>query len=105
MKSSALLIFFTLLFSLSQAQGPLLWGMTSRGGPKDRGVIFRMHGDGSDFSVTHTFLDISSGYNPLGGLIRGDDGMLYGMTSTGGTDGYGVIFRFNETSGGYNNVY
>ncbi|MGA2554879.1 MAG: choice-of-anchor tandem repeat GloVer-containing protein, partial [Verrucomicrobiota bacterium] len=34
------------------------------------------------------------GYNPIGALVQAGDGALYGMTSSGGANRYGTIFRY-----------
>jgi uncharacterized repeat protein (TIGR03803 family) len=79
------------------------YGTTSQGGANGRGVVFRIAFDGTGFQVLHEFsattadattalLENADGAAPLGGLLDGGDGFLYGMTSQGGTDGNGVIF-------------
>ena len=80
-----------------------LYGTTSQGGANGRGVVFRIAFDGTGFQVLHEFSATTSdtttglfenadGATPLGGLVDGGDGFLYGMTAQGGTDGNGVIF-------------
>jgi uncharacterized repeat protein (TIGR03803 family) len=49
------------------------------------------------FEVLHTFAG-SDGTQPLGGLIQGTDGFLYGTTENGGTFGGGTIFKM-DTAG------
>ena len=73
--------------------GGVLYGMTSSGGASDRGTIYRVDVDGSDFALLHTFSDaITDGGEPLGAPTADGD-VLYGMTSIGGTAGYGTVFR------------
>ena len=52
-------------------------------------------GNSSDSNVNDT------GADPVGGLIIGSDGALYGSTEFGGTNGVGLLFRLT-TSGTYN---
>jgi len=48
-----------------------------------------------DYKNLHSFTGgIGDGANPGGGLIV-DDGTLYGMTSYGGSNNYGVVFKMN----------
>ena len=37
----------------------------------------------------------------MGSLIQASDGKLYGMTSHGGSNGYGVIFSFDPSTSTY----
>jgi len=81
--------------------GASLYGMASTGGTSNGGVIFKINPDGSGFSVLHNFGVVSGdGSHPLGTLaVAGTT--LYGMTQTGGTDGFGVIFKMNADGTGY----
>jgi len=45
----------------------------------------------SEISVLHHFQD--EGSQPLGELIQGTDGYLYGTARDGGKDGYGTVYR------------
>ncbi|MGD1020539.1 MAG: choice-of-anchor tandem repeat GloVer-containing protein [Verrucomicrobiia bacterium] len=78
--------------------GASLYGMTFGGGVDDGGVVFGVNTNGIGYSVLHTFLGgAGDGQYPLGSLtINGTN--LYGMTTNGGTNDYGVIFQVN-TSG------
>jgi uncharacterized repeat protein (TIGR03803 family) len=77
--------------SLVYASDGKLYGMTRAGGTSNDGVIFRINTDGTGFTKL-VDLDASSGTAPLGSLIQHADGILYGMTSTGGSNGLGTIF-------------
>jgi uncharacterized repeat protein (TIGR03803 family) len=78
-------------------QGPdgSLYGTTLNGGTnRVVGTIFQMAPDGSSFSILHVFtVDPTDGALPFGGLIQAPDGTLYGATSQGGRNGYGVVFQ------------
>ena len=79
------------------------YGTTSLGGANGRGTVFRINLDGTGFQVLHTFtatttntttglLENEDGASPTAGLIDGQDGYFYGVTSQGGTSGNGTIF-------------
>ena len=70
------------------------YGMTSDGGTKNAGTIFKLTLSGV-YSVVHVFNSPTDGGYPFGGLIQAADGLLYGMTSTGGTNVNGTIFKMN----------
>lgn len=48
------------------------------------GTLFRLHPDGSDFSVLHTFDSVEAGLTPMRGLVW-ENGTIYGTTAEGGT--------------------
>ncbi len=102
--------------SLIQAADGFLYGMTSSGGDSSGGTIFKCSLNGN-FAVIHSFTGIDTGrlygYNPMGSLIQGSDGNLYGLTHSGGAYGFGVLFQcttsgtfkklvdFDSTNGSY----
>jgi uncharacterized repeat protein (TIGR03803 family) len=67
------------------------------------------------FFSLHSF-DQTDGDNPYAGLIQGRDGKFYGMTSSGGANGYGnvysitangavrILHSFDALDGGSNNI-
>lgn len=79
----------------------VLYGLTAEGGKGGKGTIYKMNPDGSDFSVLYSF-DKETGHNPHGRLTLGSDRKtLYGITKTGGSDNFGVIFSFNPNDSLY----
>lgn len=94
-----LLLFFNLLFG----QNPILWGTTEQGGANNKGTIFHINGDGTNFGTVYSFID-SSGSNPRCTLLQGTNGKLYGTTYNGGFNS-GVIFSFDISTGTYNNLH
>ncbi len=89
--------------ALVQANDGNLYGTTLRGGANDKGTIFRLALDGTNFSFVHHF-NGGNGENPEGQLIVGADGELYGTTLQGGSDNRGVIYRIS-TSGTFTLLY
>ncbi len=75
-----------------------LYGMTEYGGANGAGTIFRYTASGT-FSVLRHLIPATDGKHPQGTLVQGADGLLYGVTYSGGSTGYGTIFRVG-TSGG-----
>lgn len=49
--------------------------------------------------VLHDFTGGADGRRPVGGLIQGTDGALYGHASEGGTAGLGTVFRYGPGPG------
>ncbi len=72
------------------------YGMTSRGGTYGAGTIFSMTPNGGVLILKQFNLNIDGGY-PDGELIKGADGYFYGMTSAGGPNSYGTIFKISAT--------
>jgi uncharacterized repeat protein (TIGR03803 family) len=83
--------------SLVQATDGNFYGTTQLGGQNSKGTIFRIT-PGGTFSVLRHLSGPTDGGNPFCTLTMGDDGHLYGMTNTGGANGFGTIFRI--TTGG-----
>lgn len=72
------------------------YGMTSGGGTYNYGTIFMMTPTGV-ITILHQFDYTPDGAYPGGELIKGADGNLYGVTSSGGTNTYGTIFKISTT--------
>ena len=90
--------------SVIQASNGSLYGMTSRGGFSNsgNGTIFKVKADGTGYVVLHRF-DPHTGV-PMGSLIQGTDGMLYGQ-GIGGFVGYGAIFKINLDGTGFQIIH
>jgi len=88
-------------FSGEEPHGPLVqgadgafYGTTLLGGARGGwGTVFRMSGDGSSFSILHSFGKNDGAY-PSAGLLEGVDGFLYGTASYGGPNEFhGTVFK------------
>ncbi len=86
---------------LVHASGGQLYGLSEQGGPRSRGVLFRITGTGAT-RTTVTALDFGlrgstqEGAFPTG-AIRESNGLYYGTTEEGGSElnngrGYGTLF-------------
>jgi uncharacterized repeat protein (TIGR03803 family) len=91
---------------LLRASDGTLYGTTVNGGAMNRGTIFQI-ADGSSFSVLHSFTCETEGCNPFAGLVRANDGTLYGTTvSTGLICGNcGTVFQVGADGKGFNVVH
>lgn len=74
--------------------GGYIYGMTMFGGTNSIGTIFRIKPDGTEFSKLLDFDGTIHGSYPRRSLIS-DGTFLYGMTSSGGDNGWGVIFKLS----------
>jgi uncharacterized repeat protein (TIGR03803 family) len=86
--------------SVVQATDGKLYGLTSRGGTSDFGVIYSFDPRTTAYSVVKNFTR-ADGINPLGSLVQATDGKLYGLTQFGGAFDAGVIFSFDPATSGY----
>ena len=91
--------------TLLQANDGALYGTTcAGGGTNNGGSLFTIKTNGTGFKVLHTFGN-NEGARPLGSLIQGSDGALYGTTSQNGTNGNlsgsGAIFKINTDGNNY----
>lgn len=89
--------------TLIESTNGILYGTTSSGGSNNRGTVFSVMKDGSDFRVLHSFsTNGGSGTRPVAGVIEGSDGVLYGTTSSRGSNGnHGTVFKLNKNGSGY----
>ncbi|CAN5422283.1 hypothetical protein BH10BAC2_BH10BAC2_18660 [soil metagenome] len=85
------------LGSLIQATDGNFYGMTSEGGMNGGyGTIFKVTPAGT-YTVLRHLTGSTDGGSPYGSLIQATDGFLYGMTSSGGTNTGGTIFKISTT--------
>lgn len=82
---------------LVQAGNGKLYGLTNAGGTSDSGVVYSFD------LATNTRVDLANfntitGGQPAGCMVLASNGKLYGMTSTGGSNGAGTIFTFNTST-------
>ena len=68
-----------------------LYGTTEYGGSSNQGTVFRVNANGEE-SVLYSFTGGADGGSPLAGLVRDQEGNLYGTTFYGGS-GNGVVFK------------
>ncbi|MEP6949129.1 MAG: choice-of-anchor tandem repeat GloVer-containing protein [Ginsengibacter sp.] len=86
--------------SLIQASDGKLYGMTFNGGNRDSGVIFSFDPSSSIYTKLKDFNNTDGG-RPYGSLLQAGNGKLFGMTTAGGSNGFGVIFSLDLLAGAY----
>ncbi len=87
---------------LLQASDGELYGTTFFGSTNNNGAIFTMNTNGTALKVLHAFGGGTDSANPVGGLIQGSDGALYGTAS--GSQGSGIggtIFKIDTDGNNY----
>jgi uncharacterized repeat protein (TIGR03803 family) len=88
--------------SLIEGSDGALYGTVANGGPDATGSVFKIHKDGSGFAEVWSFsAPDTNGTRPVGGVIIGTDGGIYGVCSAGGLRDGGVIYRVGQDGGGY----
>jgi uncharacterized repeat protein (TIGR03803 family) len=85
--------------------GTVQWaGTLNEDGFNDVGGIYRVDPDGSNYQAIYAFKygdSEQTGGNPVGALLEGSDGALYGTTIDGGPFGLGVLFKVNKDGTGF----
>ena len=88
----------------------LLYGTTTVGGANNQGVLYSITPDGSVRTTLHDFT-AANGSEPIGTLLLGSDGRLYGTTSGGGTTSsddpstLGTVYSIARDGTGFSNLY
>ena len=85
---------------LIEASDGALYGTTAS---NKLGAVFKLNKDGTGFAVIHYFGSVAhDGVKPWhAGLMEASEGMLYGTTVFGGTNGKGTTFKLNKDGSGY----
>ncbi len=94
-----LLLTTLLLLVPVEAQFPRLWGMTAIGGANNKGTIFYMDGDGTDYTTVFDFDEVS-GSGLEGTLCLAPNGKLYGTSNEGGSadPASGTLFSYDPVN-------
>lgn len=82
---------------LIQAVDGMLYGVTQLGGLGSVGVVYRFDLTTSVYTKVADFSTGSTGASPYG-LVQATDGKMYGVTQTGGTLGFGVLYQFDPVT-------
>jgi uncharacterized repeat protein (TIGR03803 family) len=71
-----------------------LYGTTYSGGTNGAGTIFQLT-PADTLTTLYNFSGTTDGSAPFSGLVQHTNGIFYGVTSAGGTDGLGTVFSLN----------
>ncbi len=94
--------------SLIKASNGLFYGMTSFGGINNNGVVFSFDASNGIYTKLVDFTGTTGSFmggDPKGSLIEANTGLLYGLTSIGGTNSSGVLFEYNIVTNVYTVKY
>jgi len=91
---------------LIQGLDGALYGSTSQGGNRSGGTLFKLNLDGTGFATLRHFPGKNGdGSWPVGALVQSPNGILYGVTSQGGTYGAGIMYQISPDGTGYTILY
>jgi uncharacterized repeat protein (TIGR03803 family) len=82
---------------LIQASDGDLYGTTATGGEYGHGTLFKINPATEILTTLYSFND-ADGEEPMGDLVQGTDGNIYGTTNEGGTHVYGTVFRYSPAT-------
>ena len=85
---------------LIQASDGNLYGLTYSGGIDSYGTLFQYNLSGNVLTKEIIF-NWYNGAKPDGSLMQASDSNLYGMTTMGGNNGDGVLFRYNPITSAF----
>lgn len=85
---------------LCQATNGKLYGVASDGGENYDGTLYEFDPETKKYKTVHHFLS-ENGYRPFGALVEVEENVLYGLTSYGGENGDGVIYKYNINTDTY----
>jgi uncharacterized repeat protein (TIGR03803 family) len=93
---------------LTLGPGGLMYGSAATGGANGYGAIFKVDTLGS-ITCLYSFNSIDSGLapdaeEPVGRLVVGTDGSIYGVAESGGTGSAGCVYKI-DSSGLYSVIY
>ena len=83
----------------------ILYGSTVGGGSANAGVVFSLTRPAAGQkewaeAVLYPFQGNPDGVSPTNGLVRDDTGAIYGMTSAGGANSAGTVYRLTAPANG-----
>jgi uncharacterized repeat protein (TIGR03803 family) len=82
-----------------------LYGTCLYGGAFGSCTIFSYDPVTGIYNDVHSFNPLPDGDFPYSGLAEAPNGVLYGVTNTGGLHGFGTIYSFDPATGIYTNMY
>jgi uncharacterized repeat protein (TIGR03803 family) len=89
--------------ALALTKSGTLYGVTSRGGTWDSGVLYQLttkNGNTYSESVLYSFGELADASTPSGPILLDSSGNLYGVTSLGGAFNQGTLYKFVPAANG-----
>lgn len=83
-----------------QAANGKIYGTTNQGGVNNKGVIYEYDIISNTLNPVFDF-NTATGELPLAGLLKAQNGLLYGTTTAGGDSSSGVLFQFDPNTNTY----
>lgn len=77
------------------ANNGFIYGTTTFGGINDDGVVFEFDPNTYSYNKKFDFDNLVYGKNPLSSLMQANNGLLYGVTESGGINNNGVLFEYD----------
>jgi len=87
--------------NLVQAPNGKLYGVTERGGANTIGVLFEYDPATNVYAKKLDFNGTTNGGTPNGSLELSSNGKLYGFTTSGGANNFGVLFEYDAATNTY----
>jgi uncharacterized repeat protein (TIGR03803 family) len=75
-----------------------VYGTTTQAGANGGGTIFKYEPFTEMFTALYSFNLASDGGGPYGGVVFDDSGAMYGTASSGGVNGDGTVFKFDQNT-------
>lgn len=91
--------------TLIEYEDNMLYGMCHMGGFYDEGTLFVIDLNALESTKLMDFNPATTGYKPMGSLIKASNNKLYGTTSRGGAYNSGVIFEYDPSNGTYTTIH
>lgn len=83
-----------------------LYGVTELGGYGDSCVVYSFEPSTGTFTDIHDLFQFTQlGWEAKSGLLKAEDGTLYGLCGAGGANGGGVIFKIDPTTDVYTDIF
>jgi len=97
--------FAAILLGANVTNAQKFYGVSSSGGTKSGGVVFKLNPDGSEYEMLHEFKKLDARKPYYSTPYEGSNGKLYGLTREGGLYKSGALFSYDLTNDDYENLY
>lgn len=97
---------FQILGTVLNPSSPLTFGAGGQLFGTTFDTVYRLETNGTGFQTLVTLpLPAFGSTEAEGGVLRASDGLLYGVTNRGGSNGFGMIYRLQENGSGFEVIY